>query len=213
MDILMWNSPFISQGNVHFFYNCFKKTLIPQGNALSDAGNNVDIIITETTKDCSKFINSSINKIFISNNEVINMIGNIYDPCIDLYKNGKFKYNNISNILFSKLKSKYDVILLWENPVPFIEKMYQEALIIHQMPGVFCRPPYPNFTTFDVYGLYKYGTLFNFYNDIINFTSKNTIIGKFYKHSTDIFNELNIFKEKFNIYRKSLILYRYFLFR
>lgn len=202
MNILIWNSPFISQGNVYFFANCFLKTLLLQGNALAEAGHNVDAVFTDSTRGAEKLAHFDINKIYISNADARRMLGSIYDPNFELYKNKDFQYNNICNVLVEKLSRSYDVIIIWENPVPFLEKMYPDALFVHQMPGAFCRPPYPNFSTFDVHGLYKHGTLYKNWKEIIHFNSGNDIVSQFYHKSNDIFNELNIFKEKINNYRK-----------
>lgn len=58
------------------------------------------------------------------------------------------------------MQKHYDAILLWETPVPFLEHLFPEALIVHQMPGAFSRPPYPHTVTFDAGGLFKDSTLF-----------------------------------------------------
>lgn len=202
MNILIWNSPFIAQGNFEFFYNCFKKTLIVEANCLSLAGNNVDIVITDSTKDCESDISNKINKIFISTADVVDMLGGIFDPNIFLYTNNSYKYENIVNILSKKLKNKYDVIFSWETPIPFLEKMFPDALCVHQMPGVFSRPPYPYFITFDIYGLYKNGTIFNFNKNILDFHSNTNVVNDFFVEANKIFQNQNIFEEKINIYRK-----------
>lgn len=202
MRILIWNSPFIVQGNLFFSNNAFKKTLLPQAEALVYAGHNVDIVFTETTRNDAKHCSGKLGKIFISYDDVVKMLGSFYDPSCDLYKDAGYKYNNIANVLKIKLQKKYDVILLWETPVPFLEKMFPEALIVHQMPGTFSRAPYPNFITFDLYGLYKSGTIYKYWKDIVNFSSGNNLVNDFMHISTEIFNNLNIFKEKFLLYRK-----------
>ena len=77
MKILVWNSPFISQGNIFFFKNCFIKTLIPQANTLCKAGHNVDVIITDSTVDAVEFLDVRAKKIFISGEDVFEMLDGI----------------------------------------------------------------------------------------------------------------------------------------
>lgn len=196
MKILVWNSPFISQGNIFFFKNCFIKTLIPQANTLCKAGHNVDVIITDSTVDAVEFLDVRAKKIFISGEDVFEMLDGMYDPNSNFYKNDQFKFNKISNVLYKKLNNHYDAILLWETPVPFLEKMYPEALIAHQMPGVFCRPPYPHLITFDVTGLYKKGTIYNSWKDIVTYDTHHGTAYEFINICYSIFSKLNVFSDK-----------------
>lgn len=202
MKILIWNSPFISQGNVFFYKNAFNDHLIPQANTLCKEGHDVDIIIPYSTSDVVETIYYNVNKIFISEEDVFYMLNGFYDPHEKLYSSKNFKFNEIRNVLYKKLNKSYDVILLWETPVPFLEEMYPESLIIHQMPGIFCRPPYPQFTTFDISGLYKNSTLFNSWKDIVHFNSKNYLVKDFSIKVKDIYRKLNIFENKIRIWRK-----------
>lgn len=73
------------------------------------------------------------------------------------------------------LAEAYDCILLWETPVPFLERMYPDTLIVHQMPGAFSRAPYPHTVTFDPQGLFRHGTLFTEADTIRNQPSGNEI--------------------------------------
>ena len=50
MRILVWNALTPSQGNINFFNNAFEKTLLREAVALADAGNDVDVIFTDSTK-------------------------------------------------------------------------------------------------------------------------------------------------------------------
>lgn len=74
--------------------------------------------------------------------------------------------NEIATKLGEFLNKSYDAVLLWETPVPFLEQMFPDAVIIHQMPGAFSRPPYPHTVVFDPVGLYRKGILHKYATEI-----------------------------------------------
>ncbi|WP_058969130.1 HAD family hydrolase [Type-D symbiont of Plautia stali] len=100
----------------------------------------------------------------------------------------------IEEFLRSKLPTHYDVILLWETPVPFLDNLYSESLIIHQMPGAFCRAPYPHMVTFDPIGLYKHGPLYKHFEEIIGKeTNENNFVTDFGFKVKDSISKLSTF--------------------
>ena len=48
-----------------------------------------------------------------------------------------------------------DVILCWEAPTDIFRTIYEQALVIDLMPGMFMRPPYPAMISLDPCGLYR----------------------------------------------------------
>lgn len=169
MKVLVWNAPWIAQGNLFFYKNCFIKHLLPQANLLSVEGCSVDVVVNDFLDLSSVEINNKINVINLSRKDIYNMTGILSDPSRELYENPNCNTSeNIKNVLRSKLSEYYDVILLWETPVPFFESLFPDALIIHQMPGTFCRAPYPHMVTFDPIGLYKKGSFYNNFESITN---------------------------------------------
>lgn len=180
MKALIWNSPWIAQGDILFYKNCFIKHLVPQANLLSEIGYDVDVVTHDLIKNDSSKLKPSINRINLSFTDIIEMVGVLSDPSKDLYKQtGSEISESIKKRLYERLASSYDVIMLWETPVPFLEQMFPESLIIHQMPGAFCRAPYPHLVTFDPIGLYKHGPLYKHFDQIINNGTSNS------KHLTE----------------------------
>ena len=199
MNILIWNSLSISQGDVFFFNNTFSKTLIRQCNALAKEGHSVDIIVTECTSQFSSKIDSSVKQIYFSNNEIFNLMGTYasYDRELYLAKNEDL-IKSISLKIASKLRKSYDAILLWETPVPFLKYLFPSAIILNQMPGPFCKAPYPHMITIDLEGLYKQGTLYLNSSSVLNYQSTCSLFNDFKNTSTDIFSALNPFKKQLN---------------
>lgn len=172
MKALIWNSPWIAQGDILFYKNCFIKHLVPQANLLNEIGYSVDVVTHDLIKGEASKLNSAINRINLSFTDIIEMVGVLSDPSKDLYESTNSEISvSIQNHLIDKLASEYDVIMLWETPVPFLEKMFPESLIIHQMPGAFCRAPYPHLVTFDPVGLYKHGSLYKHFDQIVSDTN------------------------------------------
>lgn len=182
MKALIWNSPWIAQGDMLFYKNCFVKHLLPQANLLNSIDYNVDVITHDLIKDCVSNLSKDINIINLDFEEVIDMVGILSDPSKELYVNPKGELAiKIAKGLAQKIASDYDVILLWETPVPFLEYLFPEALIIHQMPGAFCRAPYPHMVTFDPVGLYKHGSLYRNFDEIVTCSTEvnNSIVNDF----------------------------------
>ncbi|EHE2522273.1 HAD-IA family hydrolase [Escherichia coli] len=168
MKALIWNSPWFAQGDLLFYKNCFVKHLLPQANLLNSIGYDVDVITHDLISDTTSNLNRDINVINLKLENIIDIVGVLSDPSKELYDNPNGLLSiKIANKLKEVLSAYYDVIFLWETPVPFLENLFPEALIIHQMPGAFCRAPYPHMVTFDPVGLYKHGSLYKYFESII----------------------------------------------
>ncbi|MDR2342160.1 MAG: hypothetical protein LBD84_03850 [Campylobacteraceae bacterium] len=169
MKILFWIPPWMPCGDPLFFKNTLIKHLAPQANILSISGQDIEMVLPEFLYSERDKLDKKIKLIRFGMAELVRLIGRIGDPSIAIYKDAQNKIvNRISERLSKNLSKTYDAIFLWESPVPFLEILYPKALIIHQMPGAFSRSPYPDTTIFDPIGLYKYGSLYNYYNEILN---------------------------------------------
>jgi HAD superfamily hydrolase (TIGR01549 family) len=155
MKILIWNCPWPSQGQPFFFENCCKEVLIPQANLLSKNNKNVYIAYSDFLEHLSHQIDNKVKKIELKNQELKEITG-FADTLKELYSNPSGELTKkIANYLKKILPKDIDIILTWESPIPFLDILYKNALIIHQMPGCFSRPPYPKTITFDPQGLYR----------------------------------------------------------
>ncbi|QFT70467.1 hypothetical protein FIU93_27015 [Labrenzia sp. THAF35] len=170
MEILFWTPPWPTQsGDLFFHKNAFEKHLLVQANTLAKSGCNVTVACPDSYRSAVQNLSQKAKVIYLNSKEAITLNGGFADPSPDLYRFGKDSEFSGKAIkwLFPQLGVKYDVIMIWENPVPFLETMFPEAVIVHQMPGAFARPPYPHMVTFDVNGLYRSGTLHTQFDDIV----------------------------------------------
>lgn len=163
MDFLFWTPPWpMRSGNFHFLKSAFEKHLLVQAVTLAKQGHNVSVVVPSAYSQIDLKKYSKLNFLELSSLKSIQMLGSANDPSLDFYQNGcsgKFG-KRVLEWLRPQLPEDIDAILLFENPVPFLEEIYPDALIIHQMPGAFSRPPYPHTIQFDPRGLFKASALY-----------------------------------------------------
>ncbi len=170
MKVLFWIPPWAAHGDPTFYRNCLKKHLALQANLLASSGWLVDFVLPEFLKAERDLLDHRVNPIGFGIADQIAAFGSLSDPSAELYRNGRGEAHEKAIVhLSAMLADTYEIILLWESPVPFLEAMYPEALIVHQMPGAFSRAPYPHTVTFDPIGLYKQGSLYQHAKEIQSF--------------------------------------------
>lgn len=210
MKVLFWVPPWAAHGDPLFYLNCVKKHLIPQANLLAGAGCSVDFVLPEIMAVERNRLKDSINVIDISYGDQISIFGSFSDVSLDLYKNKTSDFVlNIGRELKKRLSAAYDVILLWETPVPFFQEEYADALIVSQMPGAFSRAPYPHTVVFDPVGLYKDGSLYKDAKNIVEgrLSASSSIAKEFsYEVRKSIgainnFSRIKTFGKKFTKYK------------
>ncbi|MDF7627989.1 hydrolase [Erwiniaceae bacterium L1_55_4] len=192
MKALIWNSPWIAQGDLLFYKNCFTKHLALQANLLIEVGYEVDVLLHDLIMDSAGVLSSKANCINLTIAELVEMNGLLSDPSQELYtrKNPALE-QKLKTLLEQRLANNYDVVLLWETPVPFLEELFPDALIVHQMPGAFSRAPYPHMITFDPTGLYKQGSLHKYSSDIMISDRENSdLLGEFKSLSKNYLSSL-----------------------
>lgn len=198
MKVLVWNAPWAVQGDVLFFQNCFLKHLLLQANLLANQHADVDLVVNDYICSDKVKIDDKINVINIPAEDIFELTKGVSTPLLNLYKekDGEFS-KRVLAYLAPKLAIKYDAILLWENPVPFLEELFPESLIVHQMPGAFSRAPFPSTVTFDVEGLYKDGALHKCSQEIITSAQNNfDLVDEFSTRIKDIYQKLPYLLEK-----------------
>jgi predicted HAD superfamily hydrolase len=154
---MFWVPPWPIEDDYTFFTNATKNHLIQQANLLVSNDTSVDFILPEQMNELKELLDKKINIIDIPID--FSSRFNISDND-NIYKHFYACPQGDHTILTIKelkkiIPSECDVIMLWENPVPFLKEMFPKAAIIHQMPGFFSRAPYPHTVTFDPVGLYK----------------------------------------------------------
>ncbi|WP_157109447.1 HAD family hydrolase [Cobetia marina] len=171
MKALVWNPLWGAQGDLNFFKNCFVKHLNLQADILNKEGWQVDVIVPAWFDNTSYNKHIGVGYIEVSLLEAKDLVEGVEDVTKELYSNPNSELSQkIIDFLANRIKTDYDVILVWENPVPFLKQIFKDSLIINQMPGFFSRPPYPHTVCFDPQGLYKDSVL---YTDFTKFISNN----------------------------------------
>jgi HAD superfamily hydrolase (TIGR01549 family) len=160
MRVMFWVPPWPVNGDPSFFRNSVKKHLVLQANLLAKFTDHVDFVLPEYLKNEALNLHPNVNVIILP----LSFVRTLEVPSSQAYTalyNGKASSfeDAIVSHLQPHVSAEYDIILLWETPVPFLKKMYPSAVIVHQMPGFFSRPPYPHTVSFDPIGLYRLGTV------------------------------------------------------
>lgn len=158
MKVLVWVPPWVAQGHPLFFENAFRRHLMAQANLLAGAGATVTVVVGELLADRVS-PSARVELRPISTAQAAQMLGTLSDPSLALYRDPQSSLTRrIADGVKPLLDDHYDVILLWETPVPFLEALFPESLILHQMPGAVSRPPFPHTVTADPLGLYRRGS-------------------------------------------------------
>lgn len=121
MKALIWNSPWIAQGDLLFYKNCFVKHLLPQANLLDSIGYEVDVITHDLIKDSAASLNRGVNTINLDFSDVLSMVDILSDPSKELYENPNGVVSSkIAACLKEKIAEKYDVIFFVgdTSPIP-----------------------------------------------------------------------------------------------
>lgn len=161
MKILVWTPPWTAQGDPLFYRNTVRKHLVPQANLLASVGVEVDVVLPALLLSEASPLDARVRVLPLSFDQQLEWTGSVGDPSSELYRRTDAALERrLHDGLATLLAPRYDVILLWETPVPFFEALFPDALIVHQMPGAFSRAPFPHTVTFDPVGLYRHGALY-----------------------------------------------------
>lgn len=158
MKVLFWVPPWAVNGDPNFFRNAVRKHLVPQANSLATLVDKIDFVLPEYLKSEAENLHPDVRVVILPFDFGRSLGLPSSEAYTTLYKADAPSFEAaIASRLQPYLGNEYDVILLWETPVPFLHKMYQTAVVVHQMPGFFSRPPYPHMVMFDPIGLYRSG--------------------------------------------------------
>ncbi|WP_413710924.1 HAD family hydrolase [Rhizobium sp. Rhizsp82] len=189
MRILIWATPWATQGgDIFFSLNAFRHHLLKQAQALTDVGCNVTIACPSSFVRYIPRSETKISVIALDEGEALRAAGGWADPSPGLYLGDENKVNSIYRWLETKLPRHIDVVLLWETPTPYFQRLYPSALVISQMPGTFARAPYPHTVVFDPIGLYREGALYKLSSELISRkTPADGLVGDFIDEAKNIF--------------------------
>lgn len=167
MRVLVWVPPWIAQGDTLFFENTLRRHLVCQANAVARAGCEVTMIVGDLLVDRLDALESSIRVDTITVEACKAMCG-LTDPSIALYASEDSTVDcRLLEGMRSRIEGRFDVVLLWETPVPFLQRLLPQAVFLHQMPGSMSRAPFPQTVTVDAAGLYRKSTLTQNWSEIV----------------------------------------------
>lgn len=156
MNILFFLEPSIELNNPVFRYATLRNSFIPQIKYLRSKGHNVITFVGEPV--ASKCLEE--NKLDdIGTMAVIDPVewtnGEGYFSRSVRHQNKEYNVGEVEDINIKIKKAinddlfSPDLIISWESPVYYMDKVYPAAKVIYQMPGVFSRPPFANLVSFD----------------------------------------------------------------
>ena len=167
MHVLFWTPPWPVHGDPQFFRNAFIKHLCRQANTLVGFAEKITVVTPAHFAEVSTVLDHTIELISLPLSA--SRVPDFGDAALyqSLYKESAGAVtDHLVKQVEPYLPANVDIILQWENPVPFLRVIYPHALIINQMPGAFSRPPYPHTVTFDPVGLYRDGCLHQYGKEI-----------------------------------------------
>lgn len=154
MNILFFLEPSIEHNNPYFRYATLRNSICPQAEILKEKH---EVVLFTSEQIANKAIVDGHAKKF---NRVLGINsmdwGEGEGSCSTLIR---YQKNEITEaeieIIKEKLKnilgSDYtpDLVISWESPTYYLEKIFPTAKFIYQSPGFFSRAPYPSLVLFD----------------------------------------------------------------
>lgn len=151
---MFYINPFFVRGNPSFYDGAIKNKLSKQAEKLFSHNHEISFIANEFNQ---KIIEEKIpfSKVYtITQKEIINKQLNSNDVESFLYQGDANYTEMVTSLISENCPKNIDIIITWETPAKFLEKIYPNIPIIHQMPGYLSRMPFPELLTFDSQGLF-----------------------------------------------------------
>lgn len=156
MNYLFFLEPSIELGNPEFRFATLRSSLVYQIKALRSGGAQTHLIAGEAVA------NRAMQDDLLEDLHSVSTIDhfewtqgeNSFERSIrhqsNDYKDGEIE--RLRGIIFAQLPDGFlpNVIIVWESPTYYLEKIFPDAKIIYQMPGFFSRAPFPEMIKFDV---------------------------------------------------------------
>lgn len=184
--------------NPSFRVGALKSKIIKQASRFMRNGHEVSIVMGEDTAISSHSLGlcfEKINQIVVKTSDLLKFSVSYYDGIQKLYQNDEIYINSLKDFYQEKLKScTPDIIFSWESPVPFFKQLYPNTPIVHMMPGMFSRPPFPELLSLDISGFYKDSILINNKSTLEKYKPSQNEIEFITKIKKDIFQDfLSVF--------------------
>ncbi|MFM5096974.1 HAD-IA family hydrolase [Aeromonas veronii] len=161
MKIAFYIEPWIEMQNPQFRLGAFTNVILKQAEILDRDGHEITLFTNDNIRlyiDSSNELYQKFNKIHISQNE-LSKVSNSYYEAAELLYNSTADSTKIEEYCQAFRCScgnyKPDIIISWESLTSHLKNIYPDALILHMMPGIFSRLPFPQLISFDTEGLFK----------------------------------------------------------
>jgi HAD superfamily hydrolase (TIGR01549 family) len=155
MKILYILEPAIELGNPEFRFATLRSSLICQIKALNNNGHQTHIIMGESIAKISMEQGYLKELKSVSAINHYEWTGGENYLCRSIrHQNKDFKEDEIeklARLIKEHLPQDFlpDIIFVWESPMYFLEKIFPLSRVMYQTPGIFSRPPFPEFIRFD----------------------------------------------------------------
>lgn len=159
-EILFFISPWITQGDPLFFEGAAKKKLIPLMKALSSRDIKTRLVGPEIILErLGQNYAHSVHP--ISPRMLIDSFGTTREAHDEIYAYPLGDKSHRMADLLTKLElGQPDAAITWEAPAPFLQIAFPGIPVLHLMPGMVSRLPFPETMTVDPKGLFKQGLLY-----------------------------------------------------
>lgn len=156
MNYLFFLEPSIELGNPEFRFATLRNSIVPQIKALRSIGDQTHLIAGDAVanKAMQEDFLEDLNSVATIDHFEWTKGENSFERSIrhqaNNYKDGEI--DRLREIITAQLPDGFvpNVVIVWESPTYYLEKIFPEAKIIYQMPGFFSRAPFPEMIKFDV---------------------------------------------------------------
>ncbi|WP_421284420.1 HAD-IA family hydrolase [Aeromonas veronii] len=220
MKIAFYIEPWIEMQNPQFRMGAFNNVILKQAEILCASGHEITLFTNDSINvyvDVNNELYHKFKKINISLPQLLTVANSYYDAAEVLYNSGidSKEIEEYAKIFKSACGDyKPDIIISWESLTLHLKNIFPEACILHTMPGVFSRLPFPPLISFDACGLFKDSVLVKDFHKIIsNEISKDekNLLERvrehyFSRYLTDYCPFKNEIENHLNNYSKSVLL-------
>ena len=162
MKILCYLEPWVELGRPHLRYHNLRYQMMPQIKALSKFDPSTEILICmgEGTHDACVQNNYDADRYpttIVPETELRQIFPNYLDASLKLKSQtySAAQKVQLQNLYLTKLEGfEPDIVISFLSPVPFMEELFPNALILYTEFGIFSRAPLPRTFYFDAFGMF-----------------------------------------------------------
>lgn len=179
MKIAFYLEPWIELQSPKFRLGAFRNVVLKQAAILAQNGHEITLFVSDSILhyvEVEALNISMYNCIHIPQHALMQSASSYYAAAEQLYNNDASsdivkKYASV----FSGIIGEYtpDIIFSWESITTHLKSIYPDTLILHLMPGVFSRLPFPPLISFDSEGFFKDSLITKEFNKLVSKKTSN----------------------------------------